>query len=124
MKPLIALNGRDIRGYGLSPLDGTISTLIAPAKHKKLESNDSSFIHGTMIITSPGSRRLDKRDVSLSFFLKAPSQPDLKRELDNLVDLLVNGINEDGVNTGVNLFSLPEYGICLRLVFVEVSKFT
>ena len=126
MSPLIALNGKDIRGYYLSPLEGTIATLMAPPKYKKLVSNDSSFIHGTMLLCNPANRKLDKRDVSLSFFLYSPSQADLKRRLDNLVELLTNGVKDDEGEhyTGVNLFSLLEYGICMRLVFQEVSKFT
>lgn len=126
MSPLIALNGQDIRGYGLRPLEGTIATLITPAKYKKMVSNDSSFVHGTLLLCSPDARKYDKRDISLSFYIQTPSQMDLKREIDNLVQLLVKGVkdNEGEHDTGVNLFSLPDYGICLRLVFQEVSKVT
>ena len=125
MRPLIALNGRDIRGYGLVPLEGTIAALMTPPKYKKMVSNENSFIHGTMLLTKPANRRLEKRDVSLSFYLYAATQADLKRNLDNLVATLVAGVKDDNEqDTGVNLFSLPEYDICLRMVFVEVSKFT
>lgn len=124
MSPLIALNGIDIRGYGLSPLAGTIAALIAPPKYKKPVSNENSFIHGALLLSNPIYRRLDKKDISLSFFLKSTSQGDLKRSLDSLVQTLVNGVKEDGLYTGVNTMSLPEYGVCLRLVFLEVSKFT
>ena len=85
MSPLISLNGTDIRGFGLSPLEGTINSLIAPPKYKKMISNDSSFIHGTLLLSDPSLRRYDKREVSLSFFMKSASQADLKRSLDNLV---------------------------------------
>lgn len=124
MSPLIELNGRDIRGYNLCPLEGTIATLLTPPKYKKMVSNDNGFIHGALLLSSPSARRIDKREVSLSFFLEAASTIDAKTELDNLVDLLVNGVSESGVATGVNTFTLPEYGICMRLVFSEVSKFT
>lgn len=126
MSPLIALNGQDIRGYGLRPLEGTIATLITPAKYKKMESNSSNFIHGTLLLCSPAARKYDKKDILLSFYLRTPSQIDLKREIDNLEQLLVKGVkdNEGEHDTGVNLFSLPEYGICLRLVFQEITKVT
>ena len=105
-----------------SAVSGTITTLLTPAEYKKMTSNENGFIHGAMLLCSPSSRRKDKKEMSLSFFLYSDSQEDLKRDLDKLEELLVNGNEENGVYNGVNEMSLPEYGICLRLVFEKVAK--
>ncbi|MBO4550141.1 MAG: hypothetical protein J5733_05365 [Bacteroidaceae bacterium] len=128
MKPLIALNGIDIRGLGLVPLAGSIAALVTPPKYKKLQSNDSSFIHGTRVLSSPSSRRYEKNEISLSFFVLAPSQIDLKRKVDSLIDIFVKGKNA-GTELqpnykGVNELYLAEYDICLRLVYSNISKFS
>jgi len=119
------LNGKSIEDYSLMPLDGTIATVLAPPKYKKLVGNASSFIHGETVISLPSSRRIDKQDIQLSFLLKSESLQDTQRLLQELNDVLINGKS----NTGVNEFSFPEIEqgestLCLRLVYTEMSKFT
>ena len=119
-KPLIALNGQDILGYNLVPVEGTIEALLAPRKYKKPVENESAAIHGTRIITTPSKRKYDKGSLSLSFMLYSESMEDLDHDVDNLQQLLADGV--DG--SGVNELLLAEYGVCLRLYFNEIKKYS
>lgn len=120
MTPRIALNGKDITAFGLTPLDGTLNTLMKPAPMKKLATNENKSAHGSIILCSPTSRRYDKQDLSLMFYIEAPSIIDLSRMVETLVEELKQGKDA----TGVNELSVPELNKCFRLVYVSVDKYT
>lgn len=133
-RPLIMLNGKDIAAYNLTPLDGTIATILKPASYKKLITNDNAYINGTMAISTPANRRIDKQDLSLSFLLRSLSMTDLQRQIQQLEKALINGVQQDGNDTGINELVLHEYKVqkddgtessmCLRLIYVGMSKCT
>ncbi|MCM1361761.1 MAG: hypothetical protein NC235_07650 [Clostridiales bacterium] len=116
----MALNGKDLVAYNLIPLQGCIATLISPPTYKKLATNDNAALHGSTVLSSPTNRWLDKRDISLSFLLRSPSFVDLQRNIDNLVDVLVNGVNKSGVNE----LYVPALEKTYRLVFVSIDRYT
>ena len=122
--PTMKLNGRDISYYNLTYMEGTIAARLKPSPYKKLVTNESSFIHGTRAITTPSSRRKDKQDLSLTFFLQAASMSELRTKLQTLEQTLINGESANSSYTGVNTITLADYGICLRLVFLQISKVT
>lgn len=133
MKPIIALNGEDIAAFHLTPLEGTIAAILKPPPYKKIVTNDNSYINGTMAICTPSSRRIDKQDITLSFFLHSCSMTDLQRRLQQLEQALINGAKDtDGNYSGVNTLTLHEYkvadaygkesSLCLRLIYVGMSK--
>lgn len=120
MTPRMSLNGKDIAAYSLTPLDGCIGTLMAPASYKTLATNDNAAVHGSTVLSSPAKRRLAKRDITLSFLLRSTSFVDLQRDIDTLVAVLVNGKDDSGVNE----LYLPLLEKCYRLVFVSIDKYT
>jgi len=108
--PNIALNGIDISAYGLVPLEGTIATILKPPPLKKLVTNENAYMHGIMALTQPSGRRIDKQDMSLSFFLYAPSMRDLYRQVTKIESLLINGEKDgSGLYTGINTLTLYQY---------------
>lgn len=117
--PHMALNGKDITEFGITPLDGTLNTLMKPAPTKKLATNENKSSHGIIVLSSPNARRYDKQDISLMFHIEAPSLIDLNRMVENLVEELKQG--KDG--TGVNELAVPELEKCYRLVYVNADKY-
>ncbi len=119
--PLMCLNGKDIQEWwGLTPLEGTLNTLMKPAPMKALVTNENAALHGSHILSAPTSRRYQKQDFSLMFYMKAASMTDLHRQVETLVSNLKNGVN----NTGVNELTIPELETTFRLIYSSVDKYT
>lgn len=117
----MCLNGKDIQEYGLTPLEGTINTLMKPAPLKAAVTNENSSIHGSQVLSAPSSRRYAKQDLSLMFYLESSSLTDLARCLDDLVAKLVAGKD----NSGVNELTIPELERTYRLVYAgTIDKYT
>lgn len=122
--PRMILNGEPIATYNLKPLEGTLDAILQPAPFKKLVTNDSSCIHGTIAISTPAKRFRDKQDLSLSFLVNSTSAMDLQEQLQYLERDLIRGKYQDNNQTGINELVLPDYGICLRLIYIQMSKVT
>lgn len=119
--PLMCLNGKDIQEYGLTPLEGTINTLMKPAPLKAAVTNENSSLHGSHVLSAPTARRYAKQDFSLMFYLESASLTDLARTIDDLVAKLIAGKN----NTGVNELTIPELERTYRLVYAgSFDKYT
>ena len=119
MRLHISLNGNDISMYHLTALDGTLNALMKPATYKKATTNDNASVDGTMILARPSARKVDKRSVSIPFYLHSVSVIDLQRELDNLASVLVNGKD----NTGINELYVHELGRCYRLYYENMASY-
>lgn len=120
MRLHIALNGNDIEMYHLTALDGTLNALMKPATYKKAVTNDNAAVDGTMILSAPSVRKVDKRTISLPFLLRSVSLVDLQQELDNLAKVLVAGKD----NTGINELYVHELNRCYRLYYDSMSSYT
>ena len=119
MRLHISLNGNDIEMYHLTALDGTLNALMKPTTYKKAITNENAAVDGTMILSSPSVRKVDKREVSLPFLLRSVSLVDLQQELDNLAAVLVAGKD----NTGINELYVYELNRCYRLYYVSMSSY-
>lgn len=119
MRLHIALNGNDIEKYHLTALDGTLNALMKPATYKKAVTNENAAVDGTMILSAPSVRKVDKRTISLPFLLRSVSLVDLQQELDNLAAVLVAGKD----NTGINELYVHELNRCYRLYYDSMSSY-
>lgn len=119
MRLHISLNGNDIEMYHLTALDGTLNALMKPATYKKAVTNENAAVDGTMILSAPSVRKVDKRTVSLPFLLRSVSLVDLQQELDNLAEVLVAGKD----NTGINELYVHELNRCYRLYYDSMSSY-
>lgn len=119
MKLHIALNGNDIEMYHLTALDGSLNALMKPATYKKAVTNENAAVDGTMILSAPSVRKVDKRTISLPFLLRGVSLVDLQQELDNLAAVLVAGKD----NTGINELYVHELNRCYRLYYDSMSSY-
>lgn len=98
MRLHISLNGNDISSYNLTALNGTLDVLMSPCSYKKAVTNENMAMDGTVVLSSPNKRRVDKRTISIPFLLRSASLVDLQRDLDNLGKILVNGKDGSGIN--------------------------
>lgn len=119
MRLHITLNGNDIEMYHLTALDGTLNALMKPATYKKAVINENAAVDGTMILSAPSARKVDKRTVSIPFLLRSVSLVDLQQELDNLAAVLVAGKD----NTGINELYVHELNRCYRLYYDSMSSY-
>jgi hypothetical protein len=119
MRLHISLNGNDIEMYHLTALDGTLNALMKPATYKKAVTNENAAVDGTMILSAPSVRKVDKRTISLPFLLRSVSLVDLQQELDNLAEVLVAGKD----NTGINELYVHELNRCYRLYYDSMSSY-
>lgn len=120
MKLHISLNGIDINAYNLTALEGTLNALMKPSTYKKAVTNDNAAIDGTMILSAPSARKVDKRTISIPFLLRSVSLVDLQQELDNLAAVLVAGKD----NTGINELYVAELDRCYRLYYDSMTSYT
>ena len=119
MRLHITLNGNDIEMYHLTALDGTLNALMKPATYKKAVTNENAAVDGTMILSAPSARKVDKRTISIPFLLRSVSLVDLQQELDNLAAVLVAGKD----NTGINELYVHELNRCYRLYYDSTSPY-
>lgn len=119
MRLHISLNGNDIEMYHLTALDGTLNALMKPATYKKAVTNENAAVDGTMILSAPSVRKIDKRTISIPFLLRSVSLVDLQQELDNLAAVLVAGKD----NTGINELYIYELNRCYRLYYDSMSSY-
>ena len=70
------INGNDAwTTYGVGLEKGAIATLMTPPPMKEAISNSSRLEHGVRYL-SASAAKVDKRDITLQFHLKASSQSD------------------------------------------------
>lgn len=119
MRLHISLNGNDIEMYHLTALDGTLNALMKPATYKKAVTNENAAVDGTMVLSAPSVRKVDKRTISIPFLLRSVSLVDLQQELDNLAAVLVAGKD----NTGINELYVHELNRCYRLYYDSMSSY-
>lgn len=96
MIPTITINGKALSTFGLTPLDGTLDALMKPAPMKQLVYNDNATMDGSRAITT--GRRMQRRDVSLTFLLNATSLQNLADMTDVLIEELIAGKSDSGIN--------------------------
>ncbi|MBQ3679822.1 MAG: hypothetical protein IJP79_07220 [Paludibacteraceae bacterium] len=113
----MSINGHDIREWGLTPLKGTLASLMQPANMKALTYNDSRAIHGSRALLV--NRRVSKRDLSLLFHIHTLSDIDLARRIDQLVEILINGKS----NSGENEVFVPRFNRTYKLVFTGFDSY-
>ena len=120
MRPILSLNGHDLATWHLTPLEGTIATLLKPFSYRNLPTLDNDTMNGAVLLSNPSLRRVQKRDISLLFYLRAADLRDQQRLISHLQDDLVKG-HED---SGVNLLTMRDVGMTFRLVFTGIDKYT
>lgn len=124
MKVRMGLNGADIEQYHLQSLEGNLEVLMKPAPIKSIVTNANDSINGVMVVTTPTSTKVDKREILLKFKITSNSIIDLQRELDGLQTTLINGVDYGGSPSGINELYVPLLGKTFRLKFVSFDKYS
>ena len=120
MKLRISINGVDYAAYNLTSLEGTLNVLMKPAAYKKVRSNENASIHGTHMLTAPTARRKAAGTISIPFLVTgASSLVDLQRKIDKVVEVLVNGKNN---NVHITLNAVWNIAICVLSSGNHVAK--
>lgn len=115
----IFFNGRHVEELGLTPLKGCLAELMKPAKPKEPVKNTNKAINGDVVALYHG--KLQSRNVSLFFHINSGdgSLETLQQRLDDVVEVLLNGENGDGVNR----VYVTEINRTFWLHYIEVTDF-
>lgn len=82
----------DLNNYGITLVRGWREALLTPAGVKSFVTNDNRLEHGVSVIAKPKNTKMDKRDVSISFFLEGSDESDyLQKYEDFLNKIAYNG---------------------------------
>lgn len=83
----LEINGVDVgKEYGVILGDGSLNALLTPPSTKTLVTNESRISHGQEILDIPP--KFAKRDVSLTFFIRASGYQEFTSRLESLIALL------------------------------------
>ena len=82
--------------YNLSPLKGWENEVLSPIKRKKVVYNENDGINGTRPVIS--NRMVDKRDFSISFYIKCEGEYERYAQLQEIEQCLTAGMNNTGIN--------------------------
>lgn len=115
----MAINGKDVSGFHLTPLDGCLVALMTPPAYKKMATNENTASHGSWYLSNPSKRRVASGTITLQFLFRSTSLIDVTRTTEQLTEFLVNGKDMSGVN---ELF-VPILGQTFRLIFDSISKY-
>lgn len=82
----------DLNEYGITLVRGWREALLTPTGVKAFVTNDNRLEHGVSVIAKPKNAKMDKRDVSISFFLEGSDEEDyLQKYEDFLNKIAYNG---------------------------------
>lgn len=109
----IFFNNKPISTWKLYTLKGTLNALTTPAKSKSFVSNDSNCIDGSIVLNVP--RRVQKRDLSIPFMMKASSLI----EINQLIAALENELT---TNNEVEVY-VPDVGVTYYLKYKDIDKY-
>lgn len=108
---IFTINGKDaLSNWGASLGDGSVSALLTPAPAKEVSANDSPLADGVSLL--PGTVRLDRRDVSLVFHIRASGYAQFQARLNGLVNEL-----RSAATAKISLGLLPD--VAFRLSYVS-----
>lgn len=111
------INGVDISTLGLQELSGTLESLLKPCSAKKIVTNGNSSLNGVVAFVL--DRKVDKRDVTLSFYLKANNLANMHTQLEYIEKFLLLGDQR----TGINVVEFTGISSKFHLVYENASKF-
>lgn len=82
----------DLDNYGITLVRGWREALLTPASVKDFVTNDNRLSHGVSVLAKPKYTKIDKRDISISFFLEGSNESDyLQKYEDFLNKIAYNG---------------------------------
>lgn len=105
----------DLGDYGITLIRGWREALLTPASVKEFVTNDSRLENGVSVIASPKYVKLNKRDVSISFFLEGSSEEDYLEKLEKFLDKIAY--------SGQFCLKVPCMKRVFKLVYSQCSKY-
>jgi hypothetical protein len=76
----------DLNEYGIILVRGWREALLTPTGVKSFVTNDNRLEHGITVIANPKNTKMDKRDVSISFFLEGSDESDYLQKYENFLN--------------------------------------
>ena len=110
----ITFNNKPVSTWKLYPLKGTLNAFTTPPKAKSFVTNDSACIDGSIALNIP--RRVQKRDLSIPFLMKAGSLVEVNQ-------LIADLENELTSNNEVDVY-VAEVGVTYHLKYKEIDKYS
>lgn len=105
----------DLDTFGITLVRGWREALLTPAAVKSYITNDNRLEHGQSVIAKPKYTKKDKRDVSITFFLKGNSQSDYLAKYKAFLDKIAY--------SGEFCLKVPCLGTVYKLVYSQCSQF-
>lgn len=105
----------DLDNYGVTLVRGWREALLTPAPVKSYVTNDSRLEHGQSVIATSKYAKIDKRDVSLSFFLEGSSQDDYLSKYEEFLNKIAY--------SGQFCLKVPCLKRVFKLVYSQCSQF-
>lgn len=105
----------DLDTFGVTLIRGWREALLTPAAVKSFVTNDSRLEHGQSVIATSEYAKMDKRDVSISFFLEGFSQDDYLNKYESFLQKIAY--------SGQISFKVPCLKRVFKLVYSQCSQF-
>lgn len=105
----------DLDNYGITLVKGWREALLTPAPVKSFVTNDNRLEHGQSIIATSDYVKLDKRDVSISFFLEGSTQDDYLSKYESFLQKIAY--------SGQICLKAPCLKRVFKLVYSQCSQF-
>ncbi len=105
----------DLDNYGITLVKGWREALLTPAPVKSFVSNDSRLKHGQSVIATSEYVKMDKRDVSISFFLEGSTQDDYLSKYESFLRKIAY--------SGQICMKVPCLKRTFKLVYSQCSQF-
>lgn len=105
----------DIATFGVTLIRGWREALLTPPPIKSLITNDSRLSNGVSVIAKSENIKLDKRDLSLQFFLEGKNTVDYLSKYESFLTKIAY--------SGQFCLKVPCLGKVYKLVYSQCSKF-
>lgn len=105
----------DLDTFGVTLVRGWREALLTPAAVKSYVTNDSRLEHGQSVIATSKYAKIDKRDVSLTFFLEGSTQDDYLSKYETFLQKIAY--------SGQFCMKVPCLQRVFKLVYSQCSQF-
>lgn len=105
----------DLNSYGVTLVRGWREALLTPTGVKSFVTNDNRLDHGVSVIAKAKNTKMDKRDVSISFFLEGSDESDYLQKYETF-------LNKIAYNGQICL-KVPCLKRVFKLVYSSCSKY-
>ncbi len=105
----------DLDTFGITLVKGWREALLTPAAVKSYITNDNRLEHGQSVIATSKYAKIDKRDVSISFFLEGTTQEDYLSKYESFLQKIAY--------SGQFCLKIPQLKRIYKLVYSQCSQF-